>query len=230
MRRLAQWDDRVKSLVTHYLTMVCGGIMPPFGMEAFLARNGIRPDEVASVRYRGHGCPDPTRIETHDGRVIERTYLEFWGTEPSMWHLPWRCKICPDGTGEAADIAAADTWPGASPTEEMMRDDPGTNGIIVRTEAGAELVRDAVASGFLTISGDASVEDLTDWQPHQVRKKMASGARYEAMEKAGQRRIDTPGLRTGDLRARMDREADDRELEGSLSRIAIGKHADGYGT
>lgn len=230
VRLLGRTDPRVRESITHFLTPVCGGIMPPFGMDAFLKSIGITPDEVAAISYRGNGCPGPTRVELKNGEVIEKTYLEFWGTDSSTWQLPWRCKICPDGTGEAADIAAADTWPGGSPTEEMLDHDPGTNGILVRTKAGAKLVREAVDAGYLILEGPATTSDLDLWQPHQVRKKIASGARFEGMQMAGQLGIKTIGLRTEALRARMDKESDSRELEGTRARIAIGKHRDDYGT
>ncbi|MDJ0946525.1 MAG: Coenzyme F420 hydrogenase/dehydrogenase, beta subunit C-terminal domain [Kiloniellales bacterium] len=230
VRLLGRRDPRVGDLITHFLTPVCGGIMPPFAMKAFLARHGIDPDDVAAVSYRGDGCPGPTRFVLKSGAVIEKTYLEFWGTESSQWHLPWRCKICPDGTGEAADIAAADTWPGGSPAAETLDDDPGTNAVLVRTPAGAELLRGAVDAGYLVLEGDATPRDLDHWQPHQVRKKIASGARFDGLRRAGQLGIETIGLRTEKLRARMDPETDRQQLEGTRARIAIGKHRDDFGT
>ena len=230
VRLLGRSDPRVGDLITHMLTPVCGGIMPPFGMAAFLARHGIAPDDVAAVSYRGDGCPGPTRFVLKSGEVIKKTYLEFWGSEASQWHLPWRCKICPDGTGEAADIAAADTWPGGSPSAETLDDDPGTNAVVVRTQAGAELLRGAVDAGYLVLEGDATPRDLDLWQPHQVRKKIASGARFDGLRRSGQLGIETIGLRTGRLRARMDAETDRRQLEGTQARIAIGKHRDDFDT
>ena len=229
VRLLGRSDPRVGALITHFLTPVCGGIMPPFGLAAFLERLGIAPADVAAFSYRGNGCPGPTRITLKSGEVVEKTYLDFWGSDSSMWHLPWRCKVCPDGTGEAADIAAADTWPDGSPTEEMLASDPGTNAILVRTKAGAELVRDAVAAGYLVLDGPATIADLDLWQPHHVRKKITSGARFEGMRMAGQLGIETIGLRTEALRARMDTQSDRQQVDGTRARIAIGKHRDDFG-
>ena len=230
VRLLGRSDPRVGALITHFLTPVCGGFMPSFGMDAFLARIGVAPEEVAALSYRGYGCPGPTRITLKSGEVIDKTYLELWGTDAAMWHLPWRCKICPDGTGEAADVTAADAWPGGAPTEEMMANDPGTNVVIARTKAGAELLEAAAEAGYLVLDGPATPRDLDDWQPHQITKKMASGARYEGLHKAGQLGIETIGLRTEALRRRMDAETDRMQVEGAKQRIAIGKHRDDFGT
>lgn len=228
-RLLGRSDPRVGALITHMLTPVCGGFMPPFGMDAFLRRIDVDPDEVATLSYRGNGCPGPTRVVLKDGRVIDKTYLDIWGSDASMWHLPWRCKICPDGTGEAADVAAADTWPGGSPTEDMLEGDPGSNAIIARTAAGATLVAEAAAAGFLTLEGPASLDDLSLWQPHQVRKKIASGARYEGLREAGHLGLETKGLRTEILHKHMDPEAGRQQVSGTVERIAIGKHRDDFG-
>ena len=230
VRLLGQRDPRVGALITHLLTPVCGGFMPPQGLENFLKRIGVAPDDVAAVSYRGEGCPGPTRIALKNGETIDKTYLELWGSDASMWHLPWRCKICPDGTGEAADVAAADTWPGGSPTAEMLDSDPGTNVVLARTRAGAKLVADAAEAGYLALDGAATPRDLALWQPHQVRKKIASGARYQGMREAGQLGLKTIGLRTDALRRRMDADTDRRQVEGTKARIAIGKHLDSFGS
>ncbi len=61
-------------------------------------------------------------------------------------------------------------------------------------------------------------------------KKIASGARYDGLRRAGQLGIETIGLRTEKLRKRMDAETDRQQLEGTRARIAIGKHRDDFGT
>jgi len=114
LRNYAQQDDRVDRLVRYWLTMVCGGYGTPRGTDAFFRRSAIDPEAVTGLRYRGRGCPGPTRVETADS-VQEFHYIDYWGEDETTWALPFRCKICPDGIGEAADIAASDTWVGGSP-------------------------------------------------------------------------------------------------------------------
>ena len=106
----------------------------------------MRPDELSLFRYRGNGCPGPTRLETKDGRSFELTYQEMWEDE-ATWRIQPRCKICPDAIGESADLAASDVWPGGGPTGE----DAGFNGIIVRTRRGLELYRAALAAGAIAV-------------------------------------------------------------------------------
>ena len=104
-------------------------------MDRFLRdREGLDPDRLTAFRYRGHGCPGRMRYELDDGTCKEFRYTDFWGTDESQWVPPFRCKVCPDGIGEAADIAAADTWPGGSPdpATEAVEPFPTRGSIVAR--------------------------------------------------------------------------------------------------
>jgi coenzyme F420 hydrogenase subunit beta len=140
-----------------------------------------------------------------------------------MWQLPWRCKICPDGIGESADIAAADSWPGGSPTREGSEHDPGTNAVIVRTGLGLELLESAVRDGALVIERDIGPDDLTSYQPHQVRKKQAVWSRYQGL--ADENRIvpHTDNLRLEQLSVALPAEIQQSQREGTRTRITQGK-------
>ncbi|MCP4328905.1 MAG: coenzyme F420 hydrogenase [Alphaproteobacteria bacterium] len=199
VRNLARYDDRVDALCRYQMVPVCGGFMEPVGMRAFLRSLNIAERQLAKFDYRGNGCPGPTRIETTDGRVIEKNYLDMWGEDEAAWRLPFRCKICPDGIGEAADIAASDTWPGGSPTWDGQAGDKGTNGVVARTRAGAELLAAAAAAGAISIECEITARDMDDYQPHQVRKKHAAWARYVGLKAAGQLAPDARRLRLVEL-------------------------------
>ena len=223
LRNLARTDPRIDRQIRYWLTLVCGGFLPPQSMNQFLAKQSIQLSEVSALRYRGHGCPGPTRIETRDGRVIEKTYLELWGDDETAWHLPYRCKICPDGIGESADIAAADTWPGGSPTPAMLEDDLGTNAVLARTVTGARLLADAEADGHLVIEREATVDELTDWQPHQVAKKKAAWARLAGRRRAGALTLESAGLRLRELARAQPVGALLDQGRGSIVRVRDGR-------
>jgi len=222
LRNWARHDRRVNALVRYWLTPVCGGFGPPAFTAEFLDRIEVDPAELTAFRYRGYGCPGPTRAETED-RVEERHYLDYWGDDESQWSLPWRCKICPDGIGEAADIAASDTWPGGSPTREGSENDPGTNAIVVRTEAGCELLEAAIDAGAITVEYDITPDEMSIYQPHQMRKKYAAGARHRALAEAGRIAPVTSGLRLGELSSEVPVEVNAAQREGVFQRISVGK-------
>lgn len=180
-RNLARVDPRVDRYMRYALTLVCGGASDLRKSEEVLQRFNVRESELSLFRYRGHGNPGLTRVETKDGRTFELTYRELWEDE-SRWMIQPRCNICPDAIGQGADIAVSDTWPGGTPTGE----DEGFNGIIVRTRRGLELYEAAVAAEALTIERAASFGDFDRFQPHQVRKRRAVWARLKGIGVAGQ--------------------------------------------
>lgn len=218
IRNLAHRDVRVNRLIKYMLTPVCGGFMPDQAMGRFLSDNDIDRKNVLALRYRGRGCPGPTTIDMTDGTRHEFHYLDFWGEDESSWSLPFRCKICPDGIGEGADIAAADTWPSASPDREESQSDPGTNSIITRTARGAELLEAAIAAGFLAGGDPVDIQYMNNTQPHQVTKKRAMRARFNGMKRAGRLTPDTYGLRLDALYRENSDQDNQKQEEGAFMR------------
>ena len=220
VRARAREDARIDALVRYWLTPVCGGYMPDASLTAVLARHGIARETVVELRYRGFGCPGPTSITLADSTVRELDYLDFWGEDEASWSLPFRCKICPDGNGEAADIAAADSWPGGAPSREAAPGDPGTNALIVRTAAGLELVEAAARDGALVLGDEVGVDFMSAVQPHQVKKKYAALARFQGLADAGRLAPETRDLRLDALAEANGEEANAREREGARRRAA----------
>lgn len=221
LRRLAKSDPRVDRRCVAILVMVCGGASELGKSEELLAQLGWREEELALFRYRGFGNPGPTRIETRDGRVHEVSYNALWEDEGS-WRLQSRCKICADAIGEAADVAAADIWPGGSPVGE----DEGFNGVLLRTNRGRALFEAAVASGALETGRTLTPRDMDDFQPHQVRKKRALLARLEGLAEAGRPVPQVSGLRIEALAAEHPDLAGERA--GAAARARAGKFSEPF--
>ena len=211
---LSRTDPRVDELCTIRLALVCGGQSRLTKSTAVLDEFGLDETEVALFRYRGHGNPGPTVVETRAGERFTKTYLDMWADE-SGWDVETRCKFCPDALGEAADVASADIWPGGAPTGE----DEGFNGIIVRTEVGEELVASAVKAGELVVTDEITTRQFDDFQPHQVRKKEALAARYQGLVDSGIAPIETQGLRITELGRRLNPERFEHERAGTRRRV-----------
>lgn len=222
LRNLAMLDQRVDKFCRYQLAMVCGGFMTPAGMQQFLGQLGIEMDQIDDLRYRGYGCPGATRIETKDGQVTEKNYLDFWGANESAWQLPFRCKVCADGIGDAADISASDTWEGGSPTWEGQKNDPGTNAAIVRSNAGQLLLDRAVSAGYVCLGDTISPRDMDRFQPHQVVKKQSVWARFVGMRCAGKIVPDVRGLRLKPLARRNSLSENLNQARGSRRRSKDG--------
>jgi coenzyme F420 hydrogenase subunit beta len=219
VRNLAKLDPRVDRYMRYALAFVCGGASELSKSQEVLEEFGVAEHELSLFRYRGHGHPGPTRLETRDGRAHELTYQKMWEVE-STWRIQARCKICPDALGEGADVVAYDAWAGGGPTGET----DGFNGIIVRTRRGVELYDAALAAGALReVTADVTFRDLDGFQPHQVRKKRAVWARLAGIAASGSAVLTARDLRIEDC-ARLNTIQDNlSEARGARRRSREGK-------
>ena len=219
LRNYAHYDNRVNNLVRYWLTPVCGGFMQTQAMHELLGKFDIQPERITKLRYRGNGCPGPTSVTLDNDKIINKRYTQFWGDNESAWNLPHRCKVCADGIGEAADIAASDTWPGGSPDPLKEDDDPGTNAVIIRTANGQKLLNDAVEAGFVSLGDAVDPRYMDCVQPHQRRKKLNVKARWNGQAAAGGIMPTSARLRLNQLYDANNDEDNQNQFEGAKIRM-----------
>jgi coenzyme F420 hydrogenase subunit beta len=131
------------------IAIFCAGTPSTRGTLEMLEAMGISdPGSVQDVRYRGNGWPGQAEARVRDGgrlRSHTLTYDESWGRILQR-HRQWRCYVCPDHTGEFADIAVGDPW-----YREIPEGEPGRSLVVVRTERGKRVLREAMRAGALTL-------------------------------------------------------------------------------
>jgi coenzyme F420 hydrogenase subunit beta len=163
------------------IAIFCAGTPSTRGTLEMLARLGIDdPATVESVRYRGNGWPGPAQARRRGDppqRRRELSYAESWG-DILQKHRQWRCYLCPDHTGEFADVAVGDPW--YRPTG----DDPGRSLVLARTERGVRMVEAAVAAGVLVLTPVAP-EVLPASQPNLLGARGAVWGRVATLRAAG---------------------------------------------
>ena len=214
IRQLSKSDERVNKLCKYLLTLVCGGSTEFTKSQDFIESFKVKEEELSIFRYRGYGNPGRMYIKTKDGSEYDREYNSFWGEE-STWRVHFRCKVCPDAIGESSDIAALDTWRGGSPKDE----DEGFNAAIVRTQKGLDLLNEAAKAGYIQIGDKLKIEDINDFQPHQVKKKKAVYARLKGLQKANLTTIKIERLRIEELYKLNSKEFNQKEEAGIASRF-----------
>jgi len=178
LRQLATVDSRVAEKVPLMLSFYCAGIPSHNAADKVIRAMGLEPAEVDSFRYRGNGWPGLTIARTPDGKQGEMRYAESWGKHLSG-QVQYRCKICPDGVGGAADIACADAWFGDDGGYPKFEEQDGRSLIMSRTATGDALLRRAVEAGRLAVD-PLAVEDIDHMQPGQTRRKRVLSARLAA--------------------------------------------------
>ena len=163
------------------IAFFCAGAPSTKGTLAILKDAGVEdPTRVKSLRYRGNGWPGMWRVEYQDAdgveHTVERTYAETWGFVQR--YRQWRCYICPDHTGEFADLAVGDPW-----YRKVEPGEPGSSLIVVRTERGRRILQ-AAASGHIFLKNrDESL--LPRSQPNLLGTRAGLWARLLTMRILG---------------------------------------------
>jgi coenzyme F420 hydrogenase subunit beta len=185
LRQLAKVDARVDAHVPLKLSFFCGGIPSHAGADRILAEMGLEDAALAEFRYRGNGWPGLAVARTTDGRSAQMSYARSWGDHLSK-EVQFRCKICPDAVGGAADIACADAWYGGESGYPQFEEQDGRSLIMVRSTLARTFLDKAVAAGRMRVE-TLSEEEIVLMQPAQARRKRLVKARFAAMRLAGRR-------------------------------------------
>jgi coenzyme F420 hydrogenase subunit beta len=139
------------------------------------------------------------------------TYMDSWGFLQK--YRPYRCHLCPDGTGEFADISCGDPW-----YRRVEEGEQGQSLVLVRTERGREILRGAMEAGYVVLErADPSILEAS--QSNLRRKRAAIWGRILAMKLFG---IPTPRLKGFSLYAnwrRLSFEDKARSILGTVKRI-----------
>lgn len=143
------------------------------------------PDDLSAMWYRGRGWPGRFTAVSNDGSVVSATYDDSWGAHLGR-DLQWRCKICPDGVGESADITAADYWAADENGYPVFAEGDGVSALIARTSRGAEVVKRAIAAGILVVE-PLDIDDLARIQPLQRDRRETLLGRTVGQRAAGVR-------------------------------------------
>ncbi len=127
------------------ISIFCAGTPSTQGTRRILEKLAILPDQVAHLRYRGCGWPGRTVVATKSDGAGEHSlsYEESWGTILSK-HTQFRCRLCPDSTGESADISCGDPW-----YRQIEPGDPGRSLVLVRTGVGRKILHGAMQAGYV---------------------------------------------------------------------------------
>jgi coenzyme F420 hydrogenase subunit beta len=129
------------------ISIFCAGTPATEGTYKILSSLGVKPEQTKEIRYRGYGWPGATfvKIKGDNSQIHQMSYEESWGNILSHYSQ-YRCRICPDSTGEFADISCGDPW-----YREFKKDEQGWSLVVVRTERGKEILRKAMKAGYINL-------------------------------------------------------------------------------
>jgi len=176
LRKLQGCEPRLTGKVRLAISIFCAGTPSTSGTEELIRQMGVSKEEVVELRYRGHGWPGNAAVTTKsDCRGMRQmSYERSWGGILSK-HVPLRCRLCPDGTGELADISCGDPW-----YREADPAEPGRSLLVVRTETGKRFLQDAMRAGYILLQQVES-RALTNSQESLWAKRASLWGRLTAM-------------------------------------------------
>jgi coenzyme F420 hydrogenase subunit beta len=173
LREVPERAERVVAL----LSFMCAGVPSELGSKELARRLGTEPERVVRFQYRGNGWPGMATAWTDDGARLEMDYATSWGSILNR-HLQFRCKVCPDGIGEFADIVGADAWYGAAGYPDFQ-ERAGRSLILARSQVGARLLAGAVGAGAVVLES-CDVAEIALMQPYQEARKRQMLSRLAA--------------------------------------------------
>jgi coenzyme F420 hydrogenase subunit beta len=157
----------------------CAGSPSTRGTLALFKRHSVEPFQVADLRYRGMGWPGVAQVQYKDRLrcPLKLTYSESWGFVQK--YRPFRCYLCPDLTAELADISVGDPW-----YRDVGEAEPGRSLIVIRTQLGREVFRQAVKEKYIAVE-PAALEIIYRSQKNLLAKRQAIWGRLLAMRLLG---------------------------------------------
>lgn len=178
LRNYCRMNPECSELLVLAVSFLCAGTPSIHATHEVLGKLGVERDELSGFQYRGNGWPGYATATTKAGRVSRMSYAQSWG-EVLGRQLQLRCKLCPDGTGEFADVSCGDAWYGEDGYPDFEERD-GRSLILARTKAGESAVRAAMASGAI-VAEPIALKDASAMQPYQMARKESALARWLAV-------------------------------------------------
>lgn len=180
VRRAMNANDELVGNTAVLISFFCAGVPSDKQNEKLVYKLGVSDrSDLASFKHRGNGWPGKTVAVTVQGQSYECTYSESWGKTLNK-DLQFRCKICPDGIGESADIVCADAWYGEGGYPSFEEAD-GRSLIMSRTGLGHELIKRSVSDGKLHVE-QLDPNEIGKMQPGQLKRRKVLAIRILALK------------------------------------------------
>jgi coenzyme F420 hydrogenase subunit beta len=221
LRARARLDPRIDAKVPLMLAFFCAGIPSGRGNGRLLDAMDAPRDQVTEFRYRGDGWPGFAVATLADGSTRRMGYDDSWGQILSK-EVQFRCKICADAVGSAADIACADAWECDERGYPTFQEQDGRSLVMARTTAGLSLLDAARTAGAIE-TAPLEMTEIIKMQPHQARRKRQIVSRLAAMAVAGRPSPRYRGLHLWSAAARESPLAQARSFAGLVRRLLQGR-------
>jgi coenzyme F420 hydrogenase subunit beta len=147
LRKSQGKNSRINDNTKLAISIFCAGTPATNGTNEILNKLEVDNRQVEEFRYRGYGWPGMTyaKLSGTENTIKQMSYQQSWNEILSKF-TQFRCRLCPDSTGQFADISCGDPW-----YRDNKHDEKGWSFVLVRTKLGSEIVKDAIKKGYLKL-------------------------------------------------------------------------------
>lgn len=159
-------ESELRSKIFGIVGLICGWMFSYHTLWSFASYNGIRPEEIKGISYRGEGKVGDLVIETSSGRerftrrpklAHGRHYLNYRTSFGRTLNMK-RCHYCVEHLNFGADLSVGDAW-----LKRFSGDSLGTSILITRSQRFDGIIRSMEQDGWLSLE-PGSVADVEESQ------------------------------------------------------------------
>ena len=145
LRKAQSLDPLLDNKTIIAISIFCAGTPTTNGTHKLLEMLDIAPEKVGELRYRGNGWPGKFTVKKKDNSSgqVQMAYQKAWGSVLTRY-VQFRCRLCPDSSGEFADISCGAPW-----HRKIEPDEQGQSLVLVRTEQGSRILHDAMDKRYV---------------------------------------------------------------------------------
>jgi coenzyme F420-reducing hydrogenase beta subunit len=150
---LRREDPLLRARIRFTLGLFCGHMKSARFLESLAWQMQVPVRDIVRVEFRYKVPERPAnwynaRLTLRDGRSVQQ---DWWHLADGDWGAGFfmnaACNVCDDVVAETADISCGDAW-----VEPYASDGRGTNVVVVRSRAIAQLVASAIQEGRLHLN------------------------------------------------------------------------------
>ena len=165
LNKARKMDPVLDENVALTISIFCAGTPSRRGTLELLKAMGVdNLQSVESLDYRGNGWPGEATARLVGGEQVTMTYEQSWGNILSQ-HSQLRCRLCPDSSGEFADISCGDPW-----YRTIEPSEPGSSLVLARSNVGLEFIKKARADKYVILE-ERTPEVLPQSQPSVLNRR-----------------------------------------------------------
>jgi len=169
IRKAELLNPELRKKIVLHICLMCSHMVNFLGTEFIIKKIHVPKEQVSQLSYRGKGWPGAMTIKLKNKSSFNiplvGSWNSYWPIFSSFFFTPTRCTMCPDQTGELADISLGDAW-----LPELRSDKIGESIIITRTKA---------AESMLSAMASSRVISLMQVSPEKVKQSQFLNLKFK---------------------------------------------------